>query len=154
MIEKNSYMYITIPREKILNKKKRKHRNNNFKRIYYYVDNQEFCINDQNIKEVDIYDMKEIQSNTLYKHSYKSTKDNHFDWYFRLKPEYEDCKDIYIKKDKQKDRLRLSYKKNIAICKDKMKNNKKCNNNKKKCNKYKNNKKVFSKEDLYIDFSI
>ena len=122
-MEKNN-LYIYIPRNKILNKLERKHQSNDFMKIYYYVKNQRFEFNQKNIIEVDIFDMKEIKNNCIYKDCYKSKKDKYFDWYYKIKPKYDNIEELYIEKNKKKDKLRLSYNKNIKIRREKIKNSK------------------------------
>ena len=92
--------YLTIPRESIMNHQKRKHRGNQFRTIYYYRGKRRFSLNYETIEEIDIYDFKETQINTIYKSCYKSKKDKYFDWFYMLKEEYNDCNDgVYIRNE-------------------------------------------------------
>ena len=103
--------YVYIPREKILNTIKRKHRNNKFRNIYYYKNKRVCHFNSKIIKEIDITNKQRIQHDVLYKHIYKSKTDKYFDWYCVLKPEYKDKDEIYIEKSNGKPRK--SYEENI-----------------------------------------
>ena len=111
-MEKNN-LYIYIPRDKILNKLERKHQTNDFMKIFYYVKNKKFELNSNNIIEIDIFDLKEMKNNCIYKDCYKSKKDKYFDWYYKIKPEFANLEELYIEKNKKKDKLRLSYNKNV-----------------------------------------
>jgi len=92
--------YLYLPRKLILNHQKRKHRTDNFRTIYYYRNKKKYSFNYTNIEEIDIYDFKELQKDFLYKSCFHSNKDEYFDWFYMLKPEYNDCKDgIFIKND-------------------------------------------------------
>lgn len=107
----NKYMYVYIPREKLLNLKDRKHRNKKFRKIYYYKNKKKYLFNDKKIQEIDIVNKQEIQNDVLYKHIYKSKKDKYFDWYCILKPEYSKDEKIFIEKANIKPRI--SYHKNF-----------------------------------------
>lgn len=111
-MEKNN-LYIYIPRDKILNKVERRHQSQDFVKVFYYIKNKKFELNSNNIVEVDIFDLKEMKNNCIYKDCYKSKKDKYFDWYYKIKPEFTDLKELYIEKNKKKDKLRLSYNKNV-----------------------------------------
>tara|TARA_R110002074_G_scaffold115152_1_gene245885 strand:- start:899 stop:1312 length:414 start_codon:yes stop_codon:yes gene_type:complete len=131
----NSEIYLYIPREKILNQVKRKHRTEDFRKLYFYREQKKYVFNDKNIIEIDIYKVDNIQINTLYKDNYKSVNDKFFDHYKVLKPEYNDCDDIYIEtKTKNKD-YNENKKKQIRKTKD--------YNLKKKDNLKENNKDKF-----------
>jgi hypothetical protein len=113
----NSNLYITIPSDVVLNFQKRKHREDKFKTLYFYKEKQRFKLNRNKITEIDIYNMKEIQRDTLYKSSFKSSRDKFYNWYYCLKPEYNECESIYIenengytKKNKKKYELNKSKK--------------------------------------------
>ncbi len=111
LISKN-YMYVYVPRDKIFNEtKKRKHRNKNFRKIFYYVNKRQYHFNNENIKEIDITGKTELQFNVIYKHIYKSKTNKYFDIYYKLKDEYKDCEEIYI--EKQNAKPRISYDDNI-----------------------------------------
>ncbi len=111
LISKN-YMFVYVPREKIFNEnKERKHRNKNFRKIFYYVNKKQYHFNNENIKEIDITGKTELQHNVIYKHIYKSKTNKYFDIYYKLKDEYKDCKEIYIEKSNAKPRI--SYNDNI-----------------------------------------
>ncbi len=97
-MDNNIYLY--IPREQILNFESRNHRGKNFRNLFYYKNKKRYKFNDKQINEVDIYNVKSMQIDTLYKSSFKSRKDKYFDWYYCLKPEYNDCESIYIEKNK------------------------------------------------------
>lgn len=99
----NSQVYLTIPRPVILNYQKRKHQTDTFRTLYYYRDKKRFKINEIDIQEIDLFNLKEIQINTIYKNCSRSKEDKYFDWFCCLKPEYNECKDgIYIKDNKSK----------------------------------------------------
>lgn len=111
LLNKN-YMYVYVPRNKIFNEnKERKHRNNNFRKIFYYKNKRIYEFNNDKIKEIDITNKNEIQHNVLYKHIYKSKTDTYFDWFYILKEEYKDCPEIYIEKNNTKPRI--SYEDNL-----------------------------------------
>lgn len=107
----DKYMYVYIPREKIMNSKERKHRNNKFRKIYFYKNKKKYAFNNSKIQEIDIINKQEVQNDVLYKHIYKSKKDKYFDWYCILKPEYANEKEIFIEKNNVKPRV--SYQKNF-----------------------------------------
>ena len=109
--------YVYIPREKILNVKNRKHRNNKFRNIFWYKNKRVYKFNSKSIKEVDVTNRTKIQHDTLYKHIYKSKKDKYFDWYMVLKPEFSNDNEIYIEKKNSKPRK--TYEANIQ---EKLKN--------------------------------
>tara|TARA_R110002153_G_scaffold87616_1_gene216483 strand:- start:42 stop:449 length:408 start_codon:yes stop_codon:yes gene_type:complete len=100
----NTEIYIYIPREELFNiNKKRIHRkDNNFINLFYYKNKKKYKINNKDIQEIDIYKTTKIQSNIFYKDVYKSSLSKCFDCYYKLKPEYENNKDIYIKKESKK----------------------------------------------------
>lgn len=99
----NSQVYLTIPRPVILNYQKRKHQSKGFRTLYYYRDKKRYSINEIEVQEIDLFNLKEIQIDTLYKHCAKSNEDQYFNHYFCLKPEYNECIDgIYIKDNKSK----------------------------------------------------
>lgn len=97
-MDNNIYLY--IPRDEILNYKARNHRGDNFRTVYYYKDKRRYKFNEKTINEVDIYCVKNIQKDTFYKNSFKSTNDKYFDWYYCLKEDYNQCESIYIKNEK------------------------------------------------------
>tara|TARA_R100000900_G_scaffold142792_1_gene124900 strand:- start:504 stop:917 length:414 start_codon:yes stop_codon:yes gene_type:complete len=97
-MDNNIYLY--IPRDIVLNYKSRKHRGDNFRTIYYYKNKRRFKFNEKEINEIDIYHIKDIQKDTLYKSTFKSQKDKYFDWYYCLKEKYNDCESIYINNEK------------------------------------------------------
>mgnify|MGYP003670766594 CR=1 FL=1 len=100
----NTEIYIYIPREELFNiNTKRIHRKgNNFINFFYYKDKKKYKLNNKDIHEIDIYKTTKIQSNIFYKAVYKSSLNKCFDYYYKLKPEYENHKDIYIKKQSKK----------------------------------------------------
>ena len=100
----NTEIYIYIPRDELFNiDRKRIHRkDNNFIKFYYYKNKKKYKLNNKDIQEIDIYKTKKIQSNIFYKDVYKSSINKFFDCYYKLKPEYENNKDIYIKKESKK----------------------------------------------------
>ena len=99
----NSQVYLTIPRPIILNHQKRKHQSDTFRTLYYYRDKRKFTINEVDIQEIDLFNLKEIQINTIYKDCSLSNQNDYFDIYKCLKPEYNDCIDgIYMKDNKSK----------------------------------------------------
>lgn len=107
-------LYVYIPREKVLNFSPPKYKKReDYVKSFFYVKNKKFEIDDKNIQEIDIYNVKYIKKNCFYKCQYKSKNDEYFDYFFKLKPKYNDLHEVYIEKDKKKDRLRLSYKKNL-----------------------------------------
>ncbi len=93
-------IYLYIPRDIVLNYQSRKHRGDKFRTIYYYKNKRRYKFNDKNINEIDIYHMKDIQKDTLYKSTFRSQKDKYFDWYYCLKEKYNDCDSIYINNEK------------------------------------------------------
>ena len=97
-MDNNLYLY--IPRDVVLNYQSRNHRGDNFRTIYYYKNKRRYKFNDKTINEIDIYHVKDLQKDTLYKSCFKSTSDKYFDWYYCLKPEYNECDSIYIENDK------------------------------------------------------
>ena len=136
LLSKNNYQ-VYIPREKIFNQdKQRKHRNKNFRKIFYYVNKRQYSFNEDQIKEIDITGKTELQFNVIYKHIYKSKTNKFFDIYYKLKDEYKDCKEIYIEKHNAKPRI--SYNENL---KSKIKFN------------YFNDKKQSIKEKLTLRFN-
>lgn len=98
LISNNLYVY--IPRDIVLNYKSRSHRGDNFRTLYYYKNKRRYKFNDSEINEIDVYDIKEIQKDTLYKNTFKSQKDKFYDWYYCLKPKYNDQESIYINNEK------------------------------------------------------
>ena len=95
-------LYVYIPRDIVLNYKanQRQHRGDNFRTIYQYKNKKRYKINDIEINEIDVYNVKEIQKNTLYKSTFKSEKDKFYDWYYCLKEKYNDQESIYINNEK------------------------------------------------------
>jgi len=109
----NNTVYLYIPREKLLNSTSRKHRNNKFKKLYYYKNKKLHQFNETSIQEIDIFKLETIQTETLYKDNYKSLHDKYFDHYKVLKPEYNNCDEIYIDKTKfENNKDDKDYKKN------------------------------------------
>lgn len=100
----NTEIYIYIPRDELFNiDRKRIHRkDNNFINFFYYKSKKKYKINNKDIQEIDIYKTKKIQSNIFYKDVYKSSLNKCFDYYYKLKPEYENHENIYIKKESKK----------------------------------------------------
>ena len=97
-MDNNLYLY--IPRDVVLNYQSRNHRGNNFRTIYYYKNKKRYKFNDATINEIDIYHIKDIQKDTLYKSTFKSKKDQYFDWFYCLKEKFNDCPSIYINNEK------------------------------------------------------
>lgn len=97
-MDNNLYLY--IPRDVVLNYQSRNHRGENFRTIYYYKNKRRYKFNEKNINELDIYHVKDLQVDTLYKSCFKSTSDKYFDWYYCLKPKYNNCDSIYIENNK------------------------------------------------------
>jgi hypothetical protein len=126
----DSTLYIYIPRDKILNSVSRKHRENKFKKIYYYKNKKMHIFDEKKIKEVDIYKVENIQINTLYKNNYKSISDEYFDHYRILKPKYNNCDEIYINKLNKKEAKNYEKNKKEQLVK-KINHNKDKNKNKK-----------------------
>jgi len=93
-------LYLYIPRDIVLNYQSRNHRGDNFRTIYYYKNKRRYKFNDKNINEIDIYHIKDIQKDTLYKSTFRSQKDKYFDWYYCLKEKYNECDSIYINNEK------------------------------------------------------
>lgn len=93
-------LYLYIPRDVVLNYQARNHRNDNFRTIYYYKNKSRYKFNDKNINEIDIYQIKDLQKDTLYKSTFKCQKDKYFDWYYCLKECYNSCDSIYINNEK------------------------------------------------------
>lgn len=116
-------LYVYIPREKILNFPEPKYKKKeDYVKCFFYVKNKKFMIDDKNIQDIDIYNLKYVKKNCFYKCQYKSKNDKYFDYFFKLKPEYNDLSEVYVEKDQKKDKLRLSYKKNITKQLKKMRN--------------------------------
>jgi hypothetical protein len=93
-------LYLYIPRDIVLNYQSRNHRGDNFRTIYYYKNKRRYRFNDKNINEIDIYHIKDIQKDTLYKSTFRSQKDKYFDWYYCLKEKFNECESIYINNEK------------------------------------------------------
>ncbi len=111
----NIDVYLYIPRERILNFQSKKHQSENkdrFRTVYFYKKKYCYKMNEKDITEVDLYDVKDLQIDTFYKSSYKSSKDDNFDWYCKLKPKFNNCKEIYLEK-KSEPKNRLKYIENI-----------------------------------------
>tara|TARA_R110000823_G_scaffold304150_1_gene425687 strand:+ start:744 stop:1169 length:426 start_codon:yes stop_codon:yes gene_type:complete len=98
LISNNLYVY--IPRDIVLNYQSRTHRGNNFRTIYHYKNKRRYKFNDSDISEIDVYDIKEIQKDTLYKNTFKSQKDKYYDWYYCLKEKFNEQESIYINNEK------------------------------------------------------
>ena len=64
----NTEIYLYIPRDKILNKIKRKHRTKDFRDIYFYRNKNKYVFNEKNIKEI------EKRDNTYKKNKFKQLK--------------------------------------------------------------------------------
>mgnify|MGYP003651945077 CR=1 FL=1 len=110
----NNNLYVYIPRDIVLNYKSRKHRGNNFRTLYYYKNKMRYKFNSSEINEIDVYQVKDIQKDTLYKSTFKSNKDPYYDWYYCLKEKY-NCQDfIYINNKKSySKKTQEAYQKNI-----------------------------------------
>ena len=111
-------LYVYIPRDIVLNYKanQRKHRGDNFRTLYQYKHKRRYRLNDVEINEIDVYNIKEIQKNTLYKSSFKSQKDQYFDWYYCLKEKYNDSESIYINNEKSYTKKKINeYSKNRKL---------------------------------------
>lgn len=112
-MEKN-LLYVYLPRDKILNASKRKYKKKDDTiEAFYYIKNKKFTVANRNICEVDIFKRKILKKNCFYKNEYQSKNDEYFDYYFKLKPEYNNLETVYIEKNIKKDKLRLSYNKNL-----------------------------------------
>lgn len=98
LITNNLYVY--IPRDIVLNYQSRTHRGNNFRTIYHYKNKRRYKFNDSDISEIDVYDIKEIQKDTLYKNTFRSQKDKYYDWYYCLKEKFNEQESIYINNEK------------------------------------------------------
>ena len=98
LITNNLYVY--IPRDIVLNYQSRTHRGNNFRTIYHYKNKRRYKFNDSDINEIDVYDIKEIQKDTLYKNTFRSQKDKYYDWYYCLKEKFNEQESIYINNEK------------------------------------------------------
>ena len=72
LISNNLYVY--IPRDIVLNYQSRTHRGNNFRTIYHYKNKRRYKFNDSDISEIDVYDIKEIQKDTLYKNTFRNNE--------------------------------------------------------------------------------
>jgi len=112
-MEKN-LLYVYLPRDKILNRQKRKYKKKDDTiDAFYYIKNKKFQVDGRDIQEVDIYKHQLLKKNCFYKNEYQSKNDDYFDYYFKLKPEYNNLETVYIEKNIKKDKLRLSYNKNL-----------------------------------------
>jgi len=94
-------VYLTIPRDVVLNYQSRKHREDKFRTLYHYRKKNRFKFNTNDIQEIDIFKVKEVQIDTLYKSTFKCNKDKYFDWFYCLKEKYNSCDNIYIENHKK-----------------------------------------------------
>lgn len=122
-MERNN-IYVYIPRDKILNVKKPKYKKKeDIIKCFYYVKNKKFTVNNSQIQEIDIYNLKNIKKNCFYKNQYKSNSDPYFDYYCKIKPKWNNHDELFIMKNVKKDKLRLSYKKNVEQNRKKIREN-------------------------------
>ena len=83
-----------------------------FKPIYYYYKHkQKQIINDKNIIKIEISKIKQIKNDCFYKDVYKSSKDEYFDIYYKLKDKYRNCEEIYIEQEKTYKKREVKIKK-------------------------------------------
>ena len=94
-------LFVCIPRDIVLNytADKRNHRGSKFRTLHFYRNKKKMTFNDYTIQEIDIYNVRDIQTDTFYKSCYKSKNDPYYDWYYCLKEKFNDCNPIYIQNE-------------------------------------------------------
>jgi hypothetical protein len=91
--------YIFVPREKLRNYQSSNHHNKKgWIKCYYYKEYNKTPIPMDLINEnvVDLYRINEVRQDVFYKDHQQSKKNKYFDFYRKLKKEYEGVKDLYI----------------------------------------------------------
>ena len=113
----NNEVYLLINPSKINNLVKKQ----GFKPVYYYYKHKKKeIINNDCILKLEISKIKQVKPGCFYKNVYQSSKDKHFDVYYKLKDKYTNSNEIWIEETKKykKKEIKIKKTKNDIVKKD------------------------------------